>query len=213
MSPESNDVELVVLYQQGGEAAEEAYNLLVSRYYAVLLRSCRYFLYHRRNQRLAYEGINELARDITHDFLMDQMPRVIQRYEKSKGSFATWLNRCLFNFVTDVLRQRPQGIIDSFQPEEEEWKSHPILEELSIENPVIQYRDVEDIRQIIQRLLDTLPDHYRTPLIMRFWQEMSIEKIAVALRLPIGTVKSQISRGIEILRQRLRAVDLEKELR
>lgn len=208
-----SDAQLVAIYQQGGAAAEEAYNHLVSRYYTAILRSCRNFLFHRKNQRLVYEGIDELARDIAHDFLIDQFPRVIQSYHGEKSSFATWVNRCLHNFITDALRQRPKAIIDSFQVEEEEWKSHPILEELFVENPILQFRDAEDVRQIIRKLLDTLPDHYRNPLIMRFWEEMSIEKIAITLRLPVGTVKSQISRGIEILRQRLRAIDLERELR
>lgn len=210
---EVSDAELVSFYQSASEAAEEAYNELVNRYYQTLLRACRGYLYNLRNTRLMYEGIDATARDITHDFMVEQLPRVLRKYDKSRGSLRTWLNRCLINYATDVLRRRPKGTIDSFQLEEEEWKSYRIITEVLGEASLYQERDLHDVQRVLLKHLERLPDHYRRPLELRFWQGLSVEETAKELRLPLGTVKSQLSRAITILRQRLQAEGWDTELR
>ncbi|MCS7296882.1 MAG: sigma-70 family RNA polymerase sigma factor [Bacteroidia bacterium] len=213
MSSVLTDEHLVALYQQGAShAAEEAYNELVNRYYHLILRVCRGYLFGLQNMRLIYEGIDALARDITHDFLIEQFPRVLQRYDKSRGSLRTWISRCLMNYATDVLRRRPKASINSLQVEEEEWKSHEIVAEVLREEPH-QYRDLEDLQRVIRSHMERLPPHYRLPLELRFWQGLSVEEVAKELRLPVGTVKSQLSRALTILRQRLQAEGWKEELR
>ena len=50
--------------------------------------------------------------------------------------------------------------------------------------------------------MSELPDTLRTAVLMRDIQELSYQEIAVALRLPEGTVKSRINRGrTELARQ------------
>lgn len=210
---ETPDHELVALYIQQSEQAEEAYNEIVSRHYRSLVLSCKAYLRNLHNRRIEQEGLEDTARDITHDFLVDKLPAVLRQYDKSRGSLATWLNRCLINFATDRLRSRPKGIIESFQLEEEEWKSHRILIEVLGEVSPHQERDLRDAEKILQKHLSQLPDHYRRPIELRFWQDMQVQEIAKELRLPLGTVKSQLSRGLEILRQRLRAEGWDRELR
>ncbi|MCX8111576.1 MAG: sigma-70 family RNA polymerase sigma factor [Bacteroidia bacterium] len=209
----TSDEQLVSIYQSASEAAEEAYNELVSRYYQALFKTCRSYLFNLRNARLMYEGIDSLARDITHDFMVDLLPRILRKYDMSRGSLRTWLNRCLINYATDVLRRRPRGTIDSFQVEEEEWKSFRIVAEVLGEQSIYQERDLMDIQRVLLSHLERLPDHYRRPLELRFWQGLSVEEVAKELRLPLGTVKSQLSRAITILRQRLQAEGWETELR
>ena len=65
---------------------------------------------------------------------------------------------------------------------------------------------------VVQQYLDdpvgpavqSLPDEFRLAIIMCDMFELSYQEIASALQVPLGTVRSRISRGRHILRERLR---------
>jgi RNA polymerase sigma-70 factor, ECF subfamily len=59
----------------------------------------------------------------------------------------------------------------------------------------LQQRVVEEVRR--------LPEPYRTTLILRDLEEMSYEEIAEVLQVSLGTVKSRLTRGRMVLKQRL----------
>jgi RNA polymerase sigma-70 factor, ECF subfamily len=48
-----------------------------------------------------------------------------------------------------------------------------------------------------------LPEPYRTPVILRYISGMASPEIATVLRRPAGTVRYQLSRALQILRERL----------
>lgn len=50
--------------------------------------------------------------------------------------------------------------------------------------------------------LALLPPRYRQPLILFYYNDLSIAAIAQALRIPQGTVKSRLHRGIVLLREK-----------
>ena len=49
--------------------------------------------------------------------------------------------------------------------------------------------------QKIQNALQSLPTHFRSPVILRDMQELSYEDISKILDVPLGTVKSRINRA------------------
>ena len=55
----------------------------------------------------------------------------------------------------------------------------------------------------LTRALTDLPDDFRIPLVLFYFEDLSYRDIAAALDLPIGTVMSRLSRGKSHLRQRL----------
>ncbi len=55
----------------------------------------------------------------------------------------------------------------------------------------------------LTRVLAELPDDFRLPLILFYFEDMSYRDIASTLQLPIGTVMSRLSRGKTHLRLRL----------
>lgn len=59
---------------------------------------------------------------------------------------------------------------------------------------------VED-RLVLLRALVDVPPRQRAALVLRFWEDMSVEDTAKALSCSTGTVKSQTSRGLETLRR------------
>lgn len=55
----------------------------------------------------------------------------------------------------------------------------------------------------LRRTLEELPEEYRTPLILYYFEEFSYRDIAELLSIPIGTVMSRLSRAKTHLRTRL----------
>ena len=54
-------------------------------------------------------------------------------------------------------------------------------------------------QETVRRLLESLAPIYREVLYLRFFQDQSYEEIADFCRLPLGTVKSRLKRGLDYL--------------
>jgi RNA polymerase sigma-70 factor (ECF subfamily) len=67
--------------------------------------------------------------------------------------------------------------------------------------PDAELPDVEPQR--LQTILQELPEGYRTPLILFYFDDFSYRDIAEQMDLPIGTVMSRLARAKVQLRQRL----------
>ena len=62
--------------------------------------------------------------------------------------------------------------------------------------------------QQLQQALDELPEVFRTPVILYYFEEFSYRDIAEQMDLPIGTVMSRLARAKAYLRSRLLPVDV-----
>lgn len=60
-------------------------------------------------------------------------------------------------------------------------------------------RGIED-RMVLLRALAQVPPRQRAVLVLRYWEDLSIEETAKALRCAAGTVKSQAARGLDAMR-------------
>lgn len=63
--------------------------------------------------------------------------------------------------------------------------------------------DAVDDRLVLRAALAELPARQRAVLVLRFWEDLSVEQVAEVLDAPVGTVKSQTARGLAALRRRL----------
>ncbi len=59
--------------------------------------------------------------------------------------------------------------------------------------------------QLVRRAIGTLPEKYRTAVVLRDLQELSYQDIAGVLDCSIGTVKSRVNRARNLLREKLAA--------
>jgi RNA polymerase sigma-70 factor (sigma-E family) len=58
-------------------------------------------------------------------------------------------------------------------------------------------------RLLLTRALAVVPPKQRAVLVLRYWNDLSVEEVAATLRCSVGTVKSQAARGLATLRKRL----------
>lgn len=60
-------------------------------------------------------------------------------------------------------------------------------------------------RRAVHEALDALPDSVRTVIHLHYWLDLSVDAIASALRMPVGTVKSHLHRGRKMLFKAMKA--------
>ena len=63
----------------------------------------------------------------------------------------------------------------------------------------------------LQQALDQLPEAFRTPLVLYFFEDFSYREIAEQMEVPVGTVMSRLARAKEHLRNRLLGLALTAE--
>jgi len=115
-----------------------------------------------------------------------------QLRDRSKAK--TWLFTTLHR---EFLSQRRRAAKFSDEPLDEEKSAAVFAPEEDAERQMDGQRALE--------LLGALDESYRAPLELFYLQQHSYKEIAEILDIPIGTVMSRLSRGKEILRQRMSA--------
>jgi RNA polymerase sigma-70 factor (ECF subfamily) len=162
----------------------------------------------RRLFRMARAIVNDDAE--AEDVVQEGYVRAFTRLADFRGesSFRTWLTRIVINEAYGRLRRRRPTI---------DWESaEPALrtEAQIIPFPASSSRpDPEtamaqnEIHQLVERAIAALPERFRTVLVARLVEEMSIEETADLLRLRPETVKTRLHRARLLLRD-----DLERQV-
>jgi RNA polymerase sigma-70 factor, ECF subfamily len=65
---------------------------------------------------------------------------------------------------------------------------------------------VQNSRELVHRLIDSLPEELRQPLALSTIEEMSSPEIASAMGIPEGTVRTRLMRGRALLKEKLAGV-------
>jgi RNA polymerase sigma-70 factor (ECF subfamily) len=58
-----------------------------------------------------------------------------------------------------------------------------------------------EIRKQLEQAVTSLPERYRVPLVLRYVENIAYSKIKDILKQPEGTVKSNVHRGVQLLRE------------
>jgi RNA polymerase sigma factor (sigma-70 family) len=174
---------LVDRMASGDETALGAlYDLAVPRVYGLALRICR-------NEQLA----EEVTADVFY-----QCWKEAGRYRVERGKVTTWLLMMCRTRAIDALRARDMAI-----PHE---APEMLLadEEGSERDPQELFLFTEASAALHDALVALAPVQ-RQMIGLAFFRGLSHQEIAAYARVPIGTVKSHIRRGLELLRQSLEA--------
>jgi RNA polymerase sigma-70 factor (ECF subfamily) len=156
--------------------------------------------YQRRIHSICYRMIrNEHeARDLTQDTML----RVIQGLDSYDGrsKLSTWVIRVTMNTCLSHLRKQKLRRHGSLDAGTESASAGPLdprsFGELSPPGRVEQ----AEMKVLLGRALLCLDPDMRAVLVLRDMQELEYERIAKALEVPIGTVKSRLFRARLALR-------------
>jgi len=124
----------------------------------------------------------------SEDILQETFYRAMKRGKKNIKNVRGYLLRIARNIIYDS------------------WKSRRRMTEYIKEEKRVDTYHPEDIETKIeiQKSIKKLHPDFRTVFVLREINGMSYEEIAVALRLPVGTVKSRLNRARLALRGTLR---------
>lgn len=107
-----------------------------------------------------------------------------------------WLATVALNFLRKRRREELR------RKEREHRAARP---ERVLSSPEDAMERVELRRQVLEAVL-ALDEPYRSTLVLRFFEEMSLKEIAGCGNVPVNTVKTRVSRALSILRRRLEAL-------
>ena len=137
--------------------------------------------------RLAYLLTGDRA--LAEDLVQDAFVRMFGRFRdlRNPDAFEAYLRRTVVNLSRSHFRRRRVELAYL-----ERAAGAP-----SGANPELGAR--EEMWEALLRL----PDRQRTAIVLRYYEDLSEVETADAMRCPVGTVKSLVSRGIERLRHEM----------
>ena len=144
------------------------------------------------------------------EVVQDAFLRIYRGLANFRGDaqFTTWMYRIIVNLCNNKFRwNKVRGAnrtvsIDAPLPNSDGDES------LRLELPAADASPSEqaafaDLRERLEAAMASLPESYRTAVMLRNVQQLDYEEIAKILDCAVGTVKSRINRGRELLRQAL----------
>ncbi len=162
-----------------------AFDLLVLKYQSRVIATAFKFVKER-----------SLAEDIAQEAFIKSYKSIESFREES--SFYTWIYRITVNTAKNYLvssKRRDEVVIsdlsldDSFYPEK-----------LDVDSPQ-EILKASELRDLIFETLSSLGEETRTALSLREFDGLSYEQIAEIVQCPVGTVRSRIFRGRELIEE------------
>ena len=179
---ESSDQELIAAVLDGSEPAFAA---LVDRYkdrvFRLLTRYCRDQI---ECEDLAQEVFLKVFRKL-HTF-------------QQESAFFTWLYRITVNAATDHISRssyRRLRIVD------DEHVLDPGTRDDSA-NPAAPLM-ANELAAVTRQIVDSLPEKFRTILVLREFEDLSYNQIADVLQIQLGTVESRLFRARQRFKEQL----------
>ena len=187
MTQDDNDQELVRRVQAGDQSA---FNLLVLKYQQRVLKLVGRFVHDATE-----------AEDVAQEAFLKAY-RALSSF-RGDSAFYTWLYRIAINTAKNALvahRRRPVDFdLDLQDPEQFERQAR--LKEADTPEGVLL---TDEIRDVVEKAMQQLPDDLRTAIVLRELEGLSYEEIAEAMDCPVGTVRSRIFRAREAIDKKLK---------
>ena len=141
-------------------------------------------------------------REVSEDLFQETWIRVLLRGAQFNGKsrFDTWLFTIARNLVIDLSRKRTMASLDEMSEGGDNERPFEILD--TEPSPLDQFRSGEDRAEVHQVLVHLEP-RSREVLVLRFYEELSLEEIASITGAPLSTVKSRLYRGLASVKPEL----------
>jgi RNA polymerase sigma-70 factor, ECF subfamily len=139
------------------------------------------------------------AKDLLQDTIL-RAYRFFDQFEPGTNCRA-WLLTILYNnFRNNYRRRTREQLAASIEQFERQAETHSLTEDNSSRDPEELLAGRSAMRQFVA-IIETLPPEFREALLLVDVQELNYQEIAGVLGVPLGTVKSRVSRGRALIRQ------------
>ncbi len=154
---------------------------------------------------LACRLVGDRAEDVVQDCLVKAFRNFDQLHDRDAAG--GWLRTILLNLVRDAARSQERSADEI--PVEQVDESYSLYRKIADEDP-LPYSDTLHLDFLscfsipdVWAVLDELPSHYRTPLVLVHMYGVPTAEVAQALDIPQGTLLSQLHRGRKRFEQAL----------
>ncbi|MDR1324344.1 MAG: RNA polymerase sigma factor [Candidatus Margulisbacteria bacterium] len=133
-------------------------------------------------------GSREDAEDILHDVYIKAY-QARRSYRPERSGLQTWLYRIAVNHTLNFLKRK-------------KWLSGNLVNLFrrgEAEDVAESYADAAE-GEALQKLLQEVPENYRVCVVLRDIEDRPYDEIAKILNVELGTVKSRLSRGRQMLK-------------
>lgn len=146
---------------------------------------------------------DEEAMDIIHDSYIC----VFQKLDniKNAAGFKSYLRTTVANRCKNYLRKKKPLYLSDMTEDGEEFE----LEDIDGEIPD-ELLENKDVIECVRRVVESLPEEQRMCVILRYYDEMSLQEIADTLEVSLGTVKSRLSRASKKMRDEIERLEKEE---
>ena len=154
---------------------------------------------HRLLRYLTYLSGN---RELAEDLFQETWIRVLERGHQYDGrhEFSTWLYAVARNLTLDYLRKKRPVSLDGLMEDGE----HAPLEPADTRPMAWEVMQQQEQAERVNAALVGIPVEYRETVMLRFQEGLALDEIATVTGAPLGTVKSRLYRGLNMLMSRLK---------
>ena len=185
-----NDINIINLVKKGDS---RAFDVLVVKYQDRLIYS-------------VYKFCKDL--ELSQDITQEAFVKAFRNIDKFRGesSFYTWIYRIAINTAKNYFSNKSRGA---------ETYNEDILDtalsdmSLNSDNPETLLA-AEEMKDAVNQAFQNLPDEIRSTLSLREYDGLSYEEIAKVQNCPIGTVRSRIFKGRELINETFSKLGLSK---
>ncbi|MCI0472432.1 MAG: sigma-70 family RNA polymerase sigma factor [Ignavibacteria bacterium] len=164
---------------------QQAFDKLMKKYYNLVSNLIYRMIYNKED-----------VDDLTQEAFIKAF-NSLDKFDR-QFAFSTWLYKIASNNCIDYLRKKKLNTISidkEFDSDDEDLRFEIPDHETKPDRGIIE----DERKKLLDRAIESLPDKYKTVIILRHKEEKEYEEIAEELKLPLGTVKAHIFRGRELL--------------
>ena len=176
-----------VLVQRAQSGDHGAFELLVGRYSALLLRQIRHLVQDEY-----------LAQDVLQ-YVFLQLYRSLPTLRVG-GTLKAWLSQVARHRCFDELRRKRPVFFSEIAPEPEGSEFSPLLLLSDPDLPPEEQIEQDELRELLLEAIEMLPSPARSVVLLRYTYQLSFREIGQELGVPVATAKTYFHRAKKPLR-------------
>ena len=118
----------------------------------------------------------------------------LNRFETDK-KFSSWIYRIAHNLAVNWLKAKKANI----SIDENEFIANTLAADIDLKKEFLD----KELKQKLNQAINQLPDKFKEPFILKYFEDKSYDEISDILRKPKNTIGTMINRAIKQLKQQL----------